>query len=56
MQVPAEKRFGLIGIVLGLVNKDLTMTIKNLKALDFFPPDTNTEVCLCRMRNLCNIF
>lgn len=43
-EVPADKRYGLIGTVLGLVNKDINMVIRNLRDLDFFPPDTDTGV------------
>eukprot|EP01041_Mallomonas_annulata_P015006 gene15006-31850_t len=43
-EVPGSKRFGLIGTVLGLVNKDIGMVIRNLKDLNFFPPDIDTDV------------
>lgn len=41
--VPAERRYALIGTVLGLVNKDIQLVIDNLKKLDFLPDDTNTD-------------
>jgi len=43
-EVPADRRFALIGTVLGLVNKDIELVITNLKKLQFLPPDTDTQV------------
>ena len=43
-EVPADQRFALIGTVIGLVNKDISLVIQNLKKLDFFPPETNEEL------------
>ena len=43
-EVPAEQRFALIGTVIGLVNKDITLVISNLKKLDFFPPETDEKL------------
>eukprot|EP00600_Ochromonadales_sp_CCMP1393_P014949 CAMPEP_0175017884 /NCGR_PEP_ID=MMETSP0005-20121125/12664_1 /TAXON_ID=420556 /ORGANISM="Ochromonas sp., Strain CCMP1393" /LENGTH=466 /DNA_ID=CAMNT_0016275385 /DNA_START=334 /DNA_END=1734 /DNA_ORIENTATION=+ len=36
-EVPSSKRYAMIGTVLGLVNKDIN-------ELEFFPPDTDTEI------------
>lgn len=43
-EVPAEQRFALIGTVIGLVNKDISLVIQNLKKLDFFPPETDEQL------------
>ena len=43
-EVPADQRFALIGTVIGLVNKDISLVIQNLKKLDFFPPETNEQL------------
>ena len=40
------KRYALIGTVVGLVNKDLTMVINNLQTLSFFPDSTNTTLVI----------
>eukprot|EP00981_Chlorochromonas_danica_P000920 scaffold222_cov176-Ochromonas_danica.AAC.7 len=45
-EVPASKRYAMVGTVLGLVNKDLSMVINSLAELDFFPPETNTTVVI----------
>lgn len=45
-QISAEKRYALIGAALGLVNKEVGLVIRNLKTLEFFPPDTNTDVII----------
>lgn len=45
-EVPAKERYALIGTVVGLVNKDLTMVINNLQTLSFFPDSTNTTVVI----------
>lgn len=50
-EVPAEKRFALIGTVLGLVNKDIAMVINNMKELKFFPPETDSEVVVSALSN-----
>lgn len=42
--VGSEDRYALIGTVLGLVNKDISLVISNLKLLKFFPPESNTDV------------
>ena len=34
----------MIGSVIGLVNQDIPLVIKNLKKLDFFPPETDETV------------
>ena len=44
-------RFGLIGSVLGLVNKDISMVITNMKELEFFPPDTDTTLMINALNN-----
>lgn len=45
-EVPATERYALIGTVVGLVNKDLTMVINNLQTLSFFPDATNTTLVI----------
>jgi len=40
--VPASRRYALIGTVLGLVNKDIPLVIDNLKTLELLPPETDT--------------
>jgi hypothetical protein len=42
--VPAKQRFALIAVVLGLVNKDLTIVVENLRKLDFLPNDGSDPV------------
>ena len=42
--VSAKDRYALIGAVLGLVNKDLSLVVFNLKKLNFFPPETDVDV------------
>lgn len=44
-------RFGLIGAVLGLVNKDIDMVITNMKELEFFPPETDTNAVVNALTN-----
>ena len=39
--VQEKERYALIGAVIGLVNQDIPLVIQNLKALDFFPPETD---------------
>lgn len=46
VQVPAAQRYALIGTVLGLVNKDLSLIINNLKTLKFFPPETDSAIVI----------
>jgi predicted unusual protein kinase regulating ubiquinone biosynthesis (AarF/ABC1/UbiB family) len=41
-EVPEYRRYALMGTVLGLVNKDLSLVISSLKDLDFLPDGTNT--------------
>mmetsp|Transcript_11005 Transcript_11005/g.18461 ORF Transcript_11005/g.18461 Transcript_11005/m.18461 type:complete len:797 (-) Transcript_11005:203-2593(-) len=43
-EVPSSKRYAMIGTVLGLVNKDISMVINGMNELEFFPPDTDTEI------------
>lgn len=43
-RVPAKSRYALIGVVLGLVNKDLSLAITSMRDLDFFPPETDSEI------------
>eukprot|EP01038_Epipyxis_sp_PR26KG_P010580 gene10580-14211_t len=50
-EVPAEKRFALIGTVLGLVNKDFGLVISNMKELNFFPPETDTDVVVDALKS-----
>lgn len=40
-EISATKRFALIGTAVGLVNKDLDLTISSMAQLDFFAPGTN---------------
>ncbi len=47
--VPADRRFALIGTVLGLVNKDIPLAINNLKTLNFLPNDTDTSVVVAAL-------
>ena len=49
--VPAERRFALIGTVLGLVNKDIPLVINNLKTLNFLPDDTDTDIVVAALGN-----
>lgn len=41
-EVPADRRFALIGTVLGLVNKDIPLVINSLKTLELLPDNTDT--------------
>lgn len=41
-EVSAKRRFALIGSALGLVNKEIDLVIRNLRDLDFLPPDADT--------------
>ena len=50
-QVPSEQRYALIGTVLGLVNKDIPMVIRNLKILDFFPTNSNQTLIIHALEN-----
>lgn len=50
-EVPASRRYALIGTVLGLVNKDLNLVIDNLKSLDFLPEETDTQVVVEALSN-----
>lgn len=50
-EVPAEKRFALIGTVLGLVNKDIAMVVTNMKELQFFPPETDSDLVVSALSN-----
>lgn len=43
-EVDAESRYALIGAVLGIVNRDFEMIIRNLRKLDFFPPSSDEVV------------
>ena len=45
-EVPATRRYALIGSALGLVNKEVGMVIRNLKTLEFFPPETDTDLII----------
>ena len=49
--VPAERRYALIGTVLGLVNKDIQLVIDNLKKLDFLPDETNTDEVVTALKD-----
>lgn len=40
-EISSVKRFAIIGTVLGLVNKDLEMVMRNLNELEFFATGTN---------------
>ena len=40
-EVPASRRYALIGTVLGLVNKDLPLVVDCLKKLELLPPQTD---------------
>jgi hypothetical protein len=40
-EVPAARRYALIGTVLGLVNKDLPLVVDCLKKLELLPPQTD---------------
>ena len=42
--VESKQRYALIGTVLGLVNKDISLVIENMKVLKFFPPETDSKV------------
>ena len=50
-EVSAERRFALIGTVLGLVNKDTALVIDKLKVLNFLPNDTDTGVVVTALSN-----
>lgn len=41
-EVPSSKRYAMIGSVLGLVNKDISLVIESMNELEFFPPGTDT--------------
>jgi len=43
-EVPSSKRYAMVGAVLGLVNKDISLTINSMNELEFFPADTDTNV------------
>jgi predicted unusual protein kinase regulating ubiquinone biosynthesis (AarF/ABC1/UbiB family) len=43
-EVEAENRYALIGAVLGIVNRDFEMIVRNLRKLDFFPPSSDEVV------------
>ena len=48
-EVPAERRFALIGTVLGLVNKDIPLVINSLKTLELLPDDTDTSAVVAAL-------
>ena len=50
-EVPAKRRYALIGTVLGLVNKDLPLVITSLKTLELLPDSTDTEVVVAALES-----
>lgn len=52
--VGSEQRYALIGTVLGLVNKDFSLVIDNMKKLQFFPPDTDTSLVVDALTSALN--
>ena len=53
-EVPAKQRYALIGTVLGLVNKDIKMVVENLNILQFFDPNTNTDLVISTLNTALN--
>jgi len=49
--VPSEKRYAMIGTVLGLVNKDISLVISSMSQLDFFPTGTDTDIIVSSLTN-----
>lgn len=49
--VPSEKRYAMIGTVLGLVNKDISLVISSMSQLDFFPTGTDTDIMVSSLTN-----
>jgi predicted unusual protein kinase regulating ubiquinone biosynthesis (AarF/ABC1/UbiB family) len=47
--VSAKRRYALIGAAIGLVNKEVGIVVRNLKSLEFFPPDTNTDTIIAAL-------
>jgi predicted unusual protein kinase regulating ubiquinone biosynthesis (AarF/ABC1/UbiB family) len=48
--IPESDRYGLIGLVLGLKNKDIALATENLLALGFLEDTTQVEVLVPRLR------
>ena len=53
-EVPSNKRFAMIGTVLGLVNKDIPLTINSMNELEFFPPNTDPATVISALTEALN--